>query len=698
MQLLFVAALFFLVAKADWLITAPNVPVTFVPSTSGTSMVLSNGLITREFQIQGGFGTVQFFSHIVNRSLLRCVEPEAMITLDNVSYFLGDLYQQEPLMYLNHSNCAGNASAWGLANFTASAPQAPYPWTPGARHSPNTSHWPPRGLRVEFALKPPHNVAPQHAHVSVSIVYEMYENLPLLSKWITANAATGNVVVTTATVEYLAVTRSYAPYPSFGGPWGVPDTPSTAPLLATATIPHGAQVNFVMDADVNTLDYGSANTILTASYAVSVGVALGSFTSFRVLELVTDTTDFERAQLSKHRMTRALAPQVQENPIFFHGTIAISPGMRYAVDQLVEVGYEMFIYSFGSGFDLESTDETYLESIKADIAYANQKGIEVGGYDLICLDRSDLPSWLQNLNPDGSLGGDACFASSWVDTITAKFLNFVDNLGLTGVETDGPYGGELCSSTNHSHHTGLADSIYQQNELQSRFFYELRKRNVYIHQPDSYFFSGGNKAPMGYSEMQYNLPRWQDLTVSRQGLYDDTYSKVVTQGWMFVPLVQYHGGGNAAQFEPLSENIADFEWALQQYFLLGVFPCWRGFEIFDNNATKTLVKKYVEIYKAHRAIITSDFVHVRRADLQSWDAMMHVNPFIQEKGFLVIFNPTQNTINATIPVPVYYTGLHDTVTVQHEDNQKKVLGVDRDYNMELDISMPPRTVTWYVMS
>ena len=27
------------------------------------------------------------------------------------------------------------------------------------------------------------------------------------------------------------------------------------------------------------------------------------------------------------------------------------------------------------------------------------------------------------------------------------------------------------------------------------------------------------------------------------------------QGWMFLPLVDYHGGGEEAQFEPLIDNI-----------------------------------------------------------------------------------------------------------------------------------------------
>lgn len=44
---------------------------------------------------------------------------------------------------------------------------------------------------------------------------------------------------------------------------------------------------------------------------------------------------------------------------------------------------------------------------KADIAYANSKGIEVGGYDLIVLSRT-VPSYWMDVGGDG-----ACIASGW---------------------------------------------------------------------------------------------------------------------------------------------------------------------------------------------------------------------------------------------------------------------------------------------
>ena len=44
---------------------------------------------------------------------------------------------------------------------------------------------------------------------------------------------------------------------------------------------------------------------------------------------------------------------------------------------LIQVGFEMMIYSFGSGFSLESNDSKYLDNIRDDIAYAHWNGIEV---------------------------------------------------------------------------------------------------------------------------------------------------------------------------------------------------------------------------------------------------------------------------------------------------------------------------------
>ena len=68
---------------------------------------------------------------------------------------------------------------------------------------------------------------------------------------------------------------------------------------------------------------------------------------------------------------------------------------------------------------MESTNQTYLEGLKADIAYANSKGIEVGGYDLIAWTRVVENKWMV-LKEDGNVSDSACFASGWYDNILEK--------------------------------------------------------------------------------------------------------------------------------------------------------------------------------------------------------------------------------------------------------------------------------------
>lgn len=184
----------------------------------------------------------------------------------------------------------------------------------------------------------------------------------------------------------------------------------------------------------------------------------------------------------------------------------------------------------------------------------------LGRYDLICLDRTIKPSW-QAVDTDGHRTGNVCFASGWHDKLTTLVSNFINKTGLAMLETDGPYGGEVCSSHNHVHHHGLEDSVYRQTALQGQFYAELRKKNVYVNQPDMYFFQGGSKTGMGYDEQQYSLPRWRDLTISRMGMYDDLYTFSPTQGWMFLPLDDYHAGGSAAAFSTSPEA---YEYGLAQ--------------------------------------------------------------------------------------------------------------------------------------
>lgn len=185
--------------------------------------------------------------------------------------------------------------------------------------------------------------------------------------------------------------------------------------------------------------------------------------------------------------------------------------------------------------------------------------------------------------------------------------------------------------------------------------------------------------------------------VTRMTVFDDTYRKVPSYGWVFVPLVPYHGGADSA-FEPMSEHLPEYNMALAQYLLAGVAACYRGFRLYDTPAVQAVVARWVSVYKQYRLIINSDIIHVRRADGQSIDGFLHANAFLNgTKGLLALFNPTSTTLNQTISVPLYYTGITSAAAFLHEGVTRTQLALARDYSVKLVVVMPPQSATFYAI-
>ena len=172
---------------------------------------------------------------------------------------------------------------------------------------------------------------------------------------------------------------------------------------------------------------------------------------------------------------------------------------------------------------------------------------------------------------------------------------------------------------------------------------------------------------MGYREDNWSLPRERQILLGRQNIFDGTWYKAPSMGWMFVPLVEYHGGGAAATLEPLSEHLDAYAAHLAQNFGSGVQACYRGPRLFDTDATEATVKQWVDFYRRHRAILDSDIIHVRRADGRFIDCMLHVNARLKERALAMVYNPTDQPVSATLKLPLYYTGLTDQVALREQD-------------------------------
>jgi hypothetical protein len=157
---------------------------------------------------------------------------------------------------------------------------------------------------------------------------------------------------------------------------------------------------------------------------------------------------------------------------------------------------------------------------------------------------------------------------------------------------------------------------------------------------------------------------------------------------MFVPLVQYQGGGTAATLEPLRDHLDFYEKHLALNLTSGVQACYRGPRLYDSEETHAMVKKWVAFYKEHRGILESDIIHVRRPDGRDYDAILHVNPALPEKGMAVVHNPLDVPITRTIRLPLYYTGLTTTALVRVDGGAAHRVQIARDYTAEFRLTIP----------
>ena len=189
------------------------------------------------------------------------------------------------------------------------------------------------------------------------------------------------------------------------------------------------------------------------------------------------------------------------------------------------------------------------------------------------------------------------------------------------------------------------------------------------------------------------------MTIARQLMYDTSYTRIPTSGWMFLPSIPYHNGSADSIFEPLYENIDDYDWAMGMYFNYAVAPTIRGYELYDNNSTYNVVQKWVNYFKKHRSILQSSINHIRRPDNQWLDAILHVNHLIDECGLAVIFNPlTYDVNNALMKVNLYYTGAKNSVWMSEADNKYEEVTLEDEYYYTLNITVSKRSITYYVFN
>ncbi|HZY61966.1 MAG TPA: hypothetical protein VFE38_05515 [Edaphobacter sp.] len=703
------------VLSPDWLLDSSSYKAKISRQNDDKEIVLSNGLLRRVFRLAPNATTIAFDNLTTDESVLRSIRPEATLTIDDYALAVGGLHGQPVQNYflpefLDHMTA--NARDFHFLRVEEGTPRERFPWKRVPEWSTEELPWPAPGVSLTFHYGP--GAESPIKDVQVRVRYELYDGIPLLAKQVELeNNGNAPIILNSFQAEILAIAES-----------GIGKlAPNAFNNLLDKVLPIHVETDYdfggYMDAaQDNPAVQWKSDPLYGSNYydhsypcllectppvGPELEIAPGqTWSSFTVFELLHDSSDAERRGLAMRKMMTLLAPWVQENPIYMHARYAEPEKVKYIIDQCAEVGFEMVILSFGSGFNIENTSIDYLNQMKELADYARKKGIAIGGYSLLASrggKRQDLVIDVKTDRPGGGkFGPSPCLGSQWAEGYFKTLRAFFPYTGMSVFENDGSYPGDFCASTTHPGHKGYLDSQWRQWQVMSEFYRWCRGQGIYLTVPDWYFLNGQSKTGMGYTENDWSLPREYQPLIERQDIYDGTWEKTPSMGWMHVPLMQYHGGGSAATVEPLHQNLAHYETRLADLLGAGVQAAWRGDRLYDTDETRDAVRKWVRFYKQNRAILDSDIIHLRRPDGRDWDGILHVNPRLKTRGLAMLYNPLNETIMRTIKIPLYYTGLTKIAKIQIQNESAQSYSLDRDYSVAVTIQIPANGRTWFAVS
>lgn len=698
-------------AQPDWLIDQSPYTTQINFTEDSTQLIAQNGLIKKVFDLRETVVAVHFEQVRLAQTLMRAVQPEALITLDGIRWKVGGKMGQPNQAFLLpewQKNLYPDSNTFLLRETKVLPIQPHLTWK---QPNDNQYSWPPKGKEVVFIFHAVSSSTPGHlaklvAKVMIEIHYAFYDGIPAYAKWLKVNnQGSAGLKIDQVTTELLSaiervswVESGHLPYPlplmhvetdyAFGG--------------MTAAVANDHVVHWTTDPEYTSQVHylRQSPCLLQVSPDEGIGVVLHPgehWTSFRTYVMAFDSEDRERNGLAQRRFYRTVAPWTQENPLMMHVRYADWNTVKNAIDQCVEIGFEMVILTFGSGFNMETDSQAILDIYKQYADYAHQKGIKIGGYSLLA--SRTINKEEDVMMPSGqtpTFGNSPCLQSRWGQNYFKKLYRFFEYTGFDLLEHDGSYPGDVCMADHHPGHKDLADSQWKQRQVISEFYAWCREKGIYLNVPDYYHLSGSNKIAMGYREVNWSLPRQEQVLHTRQNIFDGTWEKTPSMGWMFVPLTEYHGGGEAATIEPLHTHLKHYEQILVSNLAGGVQACYRGPRLFDTPETKLMVTRWVDWFKQYRTILESDILHLRRADGRDIDYWLHVNAQGKQKALLAVFNPLEQEVVKSIRVPLYYTGLKTSAKVTYMDGSVRSHPLDRDYTTDVLVKVAGKGFAWFL--
>jgi hypothetical protein len=718
-------------ATADWLIAPPATPATVqvLPGEDNRSarIMLANGLVSRTFLVtDGNLGCLSLRRCDKDLEFVRAIKPEVRVRLNDGGWTeVGGLTGAPDNAFITPTwleSLQSKPDALRLTGMTVGTTVKPFEWQPKC-NAPVTP-WPAAGRRVTFHFAPPAGALAPLQDLTVDVHYEIYEGLPVFMKTFTVhNRAGKEVVVTQFEGEHLAV------QPTVSRLLHVESDYSFA--LANATDKGsglgihmgggggrfrdynlgGGTTRFIRDPDwgsMATLNQAEdlflqdpQNALLLSRPTVGPNWTLkpgASFDAFRTFEILNDSSERERYFLAQRRFYKKLAPQSTE-----HQLQAFAPNARDLgtlgplIDQMAEFGFELLqAPAFTGSFGHSDSSPANIQAMKLVCDYAKTKGIRVGAYELLMASRG-WGSRQDNFNcidpatqqPGSMFGQSACGASDWADMYYTNLWKTIAGAGMGAFMPDGPYHGDCCAATSHPHHQGLEDSQWAQWKWMCQLLHEGQRRDLYMPAPDWYFLNGQACTGMGYREAVDGIDIVLQTVICRQYIYDGTWHKTASMGWVNVNTRVLPGG--------MEKSLDKYE---RQFFGLlssGAAVSITGHRLYDGPKSQAMLRKWTDWYRRYQAIIQGDIIHLRRPDGRDLDYTLHVHPANREKGMLLVFNPLNQVVKKDLTVPLYYTGLSATAKIREAAGQPATFKLDRAFNVRLPVEIPANGYRWFVI-
>jgi hypothetical protein len=287
--------------------------------------------------------------------------------------------------------------------------------------------------------------------IKVQVNYEIYDNIPLIIKWVEVENQSGKTIYVDRVVneilglveEESAVVGSptqmkkqhgiyFETNYAFNNAMRYDISDQTTHWLTDST--YTSQVN-----------YNYETPCLFEVYPEKVShikiIHGESFKSVRTHELLMDSYDRQRRGMMIRKMYRTIAPWTTQNPIFMHLVSQNDEQVINCINQCASTGYEALILSFGSHLNMEDVSETNLTRWKKLADYAHSKGILLGGYSLFSSrridDENDVVDPVTGKTGHAFFGNAPCFGSKWGLNYRDKIKQFFEVTHFDIWENDG---------------------------------------------------------------------------------------------------------------------------------------------------------------------------------------------------------------------------------------------------------------------